>query len=483
MNAVITKTLTTRSAVIGFALSAAVSFAATCPFDTGGSDAINDGVVLTRYALGITGAPMTASTRYASLDPLQVKANIECVGCALDMNGDNQIDAVDATIIARHLAGFSGAAVTNGLALGAGSRSSPTAVTSFLANGCAASTTFNAFVQGGNAFGAPAVLGTTDGQPLVVGTGGGSGLRIAISLGTNQIGAVSIVNGSANNISTSLGSSVSGGGYLGAKCYDYASKTLTRNCGNVASDAFGTVGGGYSNIARGHSSIVGGGGGNTASETHSSVLGGRENTASGLGSTVAGGLNNVASGSSSFAAGYFAEADSIGAFVWADQSTSKPFKVSTTWASPYGENTFSVRATGGVVFVTSVIANTGAPENYCLMRNGIVGWYCTSDRNVKERIVPITPSRVLAGVLAMPVSTWSIIGSKFRQMGPMAQDFYRAFGLGDTDKAINSIDSSGVAFAAIQGLNARLVAQMKSKDAENAKLKARLAAIEKKLGM
>ena len=63
----------------------------TCPLDTSGSDVLNDGVVLTRYA---------------SLDPLQVKANIECVGCALDMNGDGVIDTVDTTIIARHLAGF-----------------------------------------------------------------------------------------------------------------------------------------------------------------------------------------------------------------------------------------------------------------------------------------------------------------------------------------------------------------------------------------
>ena len=89
--------------------------ASTCPFDTGGSDAINDGVVLTRYALGITGAPLIASTRYASLNPLQVKANIECVGCALDINGDGMVDTVDATIIARHLAGFQGATLTDGL--------------------------------------------------------------------------------------------------------------------------------------------------------------------------------------------------------------------------------------------------------------------------------------------------------------------------------------------------------------------------------
>ena len=153
------------------ALSPATA-ASTCPFDAGGLDVLNDGVVLTRYALGITGAPMIASTRYASLDPLQVKANIECVGCALDMNGDGVIDTVDTTIIARHLAGFQGASLTAGLALGSGSRPNLAAVTSFLANGCAVGGAINAFVQGGNAFGTAATVGTTDAFPLTVKSGG-----------------------------------------------------------------------------------------------------------------------------------------------------------------------------------------------------------------------------------------------------------------------------------------------------------------------
>lgn len=55
----------------------AASIAQTCPFDNGGSDAANDGLALARYALNITGAPLTASTRYATLYPLQVKNNIE----------------------------------------------------------------------------------------------------------------------------------------------------------------------------------------------------------------------------------------------------------------------------------------------------------------------------------------------------------------------------------------------------------------------
>jgi len=42
----------------------------------------------------------------------------------------------------------------------------------------------------------------------------------------------------------------------------------------------------------------------------------------------------------------------------------------------------------------------------------------------------------------------------------MAQDFYAAFGLGDDNKHIATIDESGVALAAIQGLNVL----MKEKD-------------------
>ena len=49
-------------------------------------------------------------------------------------------------------------------------------------------------------------------------------------------------------------------------------------------------------------------------------------------------------------------------------------------------------------------------------------------------------------------------------MGPMAQDFYAAFGLGLGDKTIDTIDPDGVALAAIQGLHAELEA-LRSKQA------------------
>ena len=60
----------------------------------------------------------------------------------------------------------------------------------------------------------------------------------------------------------------------------------------------------------------------------------------------------------------------------------------------------------------------------------------------------------------MPVSKWEYkdaLGES--HIGPMAQDFYAAFGLGATDTGISSIDAGGVALAAIQALNQKLVEQ------------------------
>jgi hypothetical protein len=61
-------------------------------------------------------------------------------------------------------------------------------------------------------------------------------------------------------------------------------------------------------------------------------------------------------------------------------------------------------------------------------------------------------------------------------MGPMAQDFYGEFGLGDTDKAYNAIDAHGVAFAAIQALYQR----MQEQDARIQKLEHDNAALRRR---
>ena len=68
-----------------------------------------------------------------------------------------------------------------------------------------------------------------------------------------------------------------------------------------------------------------------------------------------------------------------------------------------------------------------------------------------------------------------------KHIGPVAQDFHAAFGLGDSDRAIGTVDESGVALAAIQGLNQKLEATektMREKDAEIQALQARLERLE-----
>ncbi len=99
-----------------------------------------------------------------------------------------------------------------------------------------------------------------------------------------------------------------------------------------------------------------------------------------------------------------------------------------------------------------------------------------SDRNLKENFTPVSPSDVLAKVVALPISSWNFKGdSATPHVGPMAQDFHAAFGLGTDDKHIATVAADGVALAAIQGLNQKLEEQR----AENQELKQRLEALEK----
>jgi hypothetical protein len=62
---------------------------------------------------------------------------------------------------------------------------------------------------------------------------------------------------------------------------------------------------------------------------------------------------------------------------------------------------------------------------------------------------------VLERVAALPITTWSYLWDegRVRHMGPMAQDFHAAFGLGGDERRIDVADGLGVALAAIQALH------------------------------
>ena len=242
--------------------------------------------------------------------------------------------------------------------------------------------------------------------------------------------------------------------------------------GNSASGRFSSVGGGFNNDASGQGTVIDGGLQNTASGRYATVGGGSRNDAAGTNATVAGGRGNAATGdfaeipggrenqatgTDSFAAGRKARAVHDGAFVWGDS-----FNAQKPSSAP---DTFNVYASGGATFYSNSAATTGVT----LVAGG-GAWSMLSDEERKENFEEVDSREVLERVCALPMTTWNYKAQddSVRHMGPMAQDFHAAFGLGANDRLINTVDSHGVALAAIQGLYHELA----ERDAEIADLRA-----------
>jgi len=232
---------------------------------------------------------------------------------------------------------------------------------------------------------------------------------------------------------------------------------------NAITGAGGTIAGGELNVASGTEAAVAGGIHNTASNAGAFVGGGSGSSATGQFSTVPGGYLNAANGTGSFAAGTLAKARTNGAFVWSDNSSGNALQST----APYQ---FLARAAGGFYLYSNSAATSGVK-----LAPGSGAWSSLSDRNMKNDIVPLDDATVLAKVASLPVSEWSYNSERgVRHVGPMAQDFYAAFRVGEDDRHITSIDEDGVALAAIKALHA----ENASLHAENAALHAETASLK-----
>jgi trimeric autotransporter adhesin len=316
-------------------------------------------------------------------------------------------------------------------------------------------------------------------------------------------GAATIGGGYDNN--TQAGSSTIGGGHQNSITTDGAYSTIAGGQLNTTSNSYATVCGGGSNTASGYVATVAGGGGNAASNEYAFIGGGQNNQAVGVYSTVSGGqgnnsnggwssigggnanitgadfatipggLNNVALAPFTFAAGMMANAISPGSFVWAD-SIGLPM-------SSVAPNEFVVRSTGGVYFTTSPTPfyppNPGATG--CFLPPGGGAWVCASDRNLKGNFAKIDQTAILEQLMTVPIMTWNYKtqDASIRHIGPTAQDFYAAFNVGENERYINSMDSDGVALAAIQGLYTII----REKDNHISELEARVSALESAVGI
>ena len=107
-------------------------------------------------------------------------------------------------------------------------------------------------------------------------------------------------------------------------------------------------------------------------------------------------------------------------------------------------------------------------------------YFPTSDKDAKENFRKLDPAEILAKVLAMPVTRWNYKTSPATQhIGPVAQDFHAAFGVGVDNRHISTTDADGVALAAIQGLDAKVAEENRKLRAENEALRERLGRLEK----
>jgi hypothetical protein len=265
--------------------------------------------------------------------------------------------------------------------------------------------------------------------------GGGGGETLADSNAAN--GQYSTVTGGNRNRATGLASFIGGG----------------RN--NRAQGEYSVVCGGggeladSGNVCTGMNSFIGGGTGNRIDSTiaiYDVVAGGDNNTAASVAATVPGGADNHAYASFSFAAGHHACANNAGAFVWADNSTSSTFFSSA-------QNQFNARAAGGIRLYT----NSGLTSGMTMAAGGS-GWVAVSDSTKKQNIRLVDTETVLDRIAQLPIKQWSYKAQdpSIEHVGPMAQDFWNLFHLGEDSLGINQIDPDGIALAAIQELNKKV---------------------------
>jgi hypothetical protein len=121
----------------------------------------------------------------------------------------------------------------------------------------------------------------------------------------------------------------------------------------------------------------------------------------------------------------------------------------------------------------SAVGADGDPQTRCCLENGApcqqdqdccAPGLCSttekvcvglvSDRAAKANFGSVDPADMLERVRALAITTWNYRSDDpaIRHIGPIAQDFTAAFGVGSDDRTIHPMDGQGVALAAIQGL-------------------------------
>lgn len=159
----------------------------------------------------------------------------------------------------------------------------------------------------------------------------------------------------------------------------------------------------------------------------------------------------------------------MGSFIIGDNSVSLGSYYATT-----ANHQMVMHFAGGYLLYTGSGQQNNSPSGIQLQPNSNA-WSVISDSTRKENFRTINGALFLKKISGMRLGSWNYKGQdvkQYRHYGPMAQDFFAAFGhdelgvIGE-DKSINQADFDGVNLIAIQAL----IKEVEALKAENKSLK------------
>jgi hypothetical protein len=228
-------------------------------------------------------------------------------------------------------------------------------------------------------------------------------------------------------------SCLASGGYgvaMGNKCQALVNESYALGDSSVSSSGRGVA------IGRG----------NIASTNNAAIAIGNYNLSTGA-ISASYGTHSTASGHYSFVMGYYGSSNNrTGSFVYADASSS-------TITNSTINNQFLIKASGGIIFYSDPLNTMGV-----ILPAGGGSWASVSDKNKKENFKLTNDDEILNKIENLKITSWTYISQNrsIRHIGPMAQDFYKTFHLGDNNKTISVIDMDGVTLLGIKLLQQRI---------------------------
>jgi hypothetical protein len=214
---------------------------------------------------------------------------------------------------------------------------------------------------------------------------------------------------------------------------------------NVQSTALG-----YGNDVSGATAFALGGN-NIVSGGLSFAIGSQNTISSSLSTAIGNSINLSASNSVAFGQNIQVNSGGTNSMTMIDGSAASLVTIGTA-------NRFSARYANGFFFYSNSAFTTGA-----FLGAGANSWSSISDSTKKEKFLELDGESMLQRASKMRATTWNYKGQDskvFRHYGPMAQEFFAAFGhdkfgtIGN-DTTIASADIAGVNFALIQALEKR----------------------------